>query len=116
LERIIAAGLQPQYRGAVPQVTVSVKNPSGYQFSVVGKVKTPGTYTPGRYVNALEAISIAGGPTEFAQVANVTILRKSGEQLQTMRIRVGDALRGDPSRLTAAEVPLIQSGDTVVMP
>ena len=116
LERIIALGLQPQYRGAVPQVTVSVKNPSGYQFSVVGKVKTPGTFTPGRYVNALEAISIAGGPTEFAQLGGVTILRKVGQQLQTMRIRVGDALRGDASRLTAADVPLIQSGDTVVMP
>jgi len=116
LERIIAVGLQPQYRGAVPQVTVSVKNPSGYQFSVVGKVKTPGTFTPGRYVNALEAISIAGGPTEFAQLGGVTILRKVGQQLQTMRIRVGDALRGDASRLTAADVPLIQSGDTVVMP
>jgi polysaccharide export outer membrane protein len=116
LERIIAAGLQPQYRGAVPQVTVSVKNPSGYQFSVVGKVKTPGTFTPGRYVNALEAISIAGGPTEFAQVGSITILRKVGQQLQTMRIRVGDALRGDASRLNGAEIPLIQSGDTVVIP
>ena len=39
LERIISAALQPQYRGAVPQVTVSVKNPAGYQFSVIGKVK-----------------------------------------------------------------------------
>jgi polysaccharide export outer membrane protein len=97
-------------------VTVSVKNPSGYQFSVVGKVKTPGTFTPGRYVNALEAISIAGGPTEFAQLGGVTILRKVGQQLQTMRVRVGDALRGDASRLNATEVPLIQSGDTVVMP
>ena len=28
LERIISAALRPQYRGAVPQVTVSVKNPS----------------------------------------------------------------------------------------
>ena len=48
LERIISAALRPQYRGVVPQVTVSVKNPSGYQFSVVGKVRSPGTYTPGR--------------------------------------------------------------------
>jgi hypothetical protein len=47
LERIITAGLQPQYRGQVPQVTVSVKNPTGFQFSVVGKVKGPGTFTPG---------------------------------------------------------------------
>lgn len=116
LERIISAALRPQYRGVVPQVTVSVKNPSGYQFSVVGKVKAPGTYTPGRYVNALEAISIAGGPTEFASVGNVSILRKSGQQLQTIRVRLTDVLRGDTSRLNGSDIPFIQSGDTLVVP
>jgi polysaccharide export outer membrane protein len=116
LERIISAALRPQYRGVVPQVTVSVKNPSGYQFSVVGKVRSPGTYTPGRYVNALEAISIAGGPTEFASTSNVKIYRKSGPGLQTIQVRLSDALRGDSSRLTENDVPFIQSGDTLVVP
>lgn len=114
LERVIAAALQPQYRGAVPQVTVSVKNPNGYQFSIVGKVKSPGTYTPGRYVNALEAVSLAGGPTEFASMGNVSILRKSGQQLQSIRVRLSDVLKGDTSRIT--EIPFIQSGDTLVVP
>ena len=36
LERIITAGLRPQYRDAVPTVSVMVKNPGGYQFSVIG--------------------------------------------------------------------------------
>ena len=116
LERVISAALQPQYRGAVPQVTVSVKNPSGYQFSVVGKVKAPGTYTPGRYVNALEAISIAGGPTEFASVGNVSILRKSGQQLQTIRVRLSNILKGDTQGISEADIPFIQSGDTLVVP
>ncbi|NUT01648.1 MAG: sugar transporter [Sphingomonas sp.] len=114
LERVISAALQPQYRGVVPQVTVSVKNPNGYQFSIVGKVKSPGTYTPGRYVNALEAVSIAGGPTEFASMGNVSILRKSGQQLQSIRVRLSDVLKGDTSRLT--DIPFIQSGDTLVVP
>src|SRR5206468_4861630 len=51
LERVITAGLQPQYNGPVPQVTVSVTKASGYQFSVVGKVRNPGALHPGRYVN-----------------------------------------------------------------
>ena len=72
---------RPQYRGNVPQVTVIVKNPSGYQFSVVGKVCSSGTFTPGRYVNALEALSIAGDPTEFAQLGSVNIIRNSGGQM-----------------------------------
>jgi polysaccharide export outer membrane protein len=116
LERIITAGLQPQYRGQVPQVTVSVKNPTGFQFSVVGKVKGPGTFTPGRYVNALEALSIAGGATEFADLGNIRIIRKSGNDLLTIRVRVVDALRGGGGRLSTNDIPQIQSGDTLVVP
>ena len=116
LERIITAGLQPQYRGQVPQVTVSVKNPSGFQFSVVGKVRTPGTFTPGRYVNALEALSIAGGTNEFADLGNIRIIRKSGNDLLTIRVRVVDALRGSGGRLSATDIPQILSGDTLVVP
>ncbi|WP_426692725.1 hypothetical protein ACMC5O_001765 [Sphingomonas sediminicola] len=97
-------------------MTVSVKNPNGYQFSIVGKVKAPGTYTPGRYVNALEAVSIAGGPTEFASMSNISILRKSGTQLQTIRVRLSNVLKGDTQGLTEADIPFIQSGDTLVVP
>ena len=116
LERIIRAALQPQYRGVVPQVTVSVTNPAGYTFSVIGKVKSPGTFTPGRYVNALEALTIAGGPSEFASVGNAVILRKYGQQIQTIKIRLSDAIRGDARRLTESDIPFIQSGDTLVVP
>lgn len=116
LERIITAGLQPQYRGQVPQVTVSVKNPAGFQFSVIGKVKGPGTFTPGRYVNALEALSIAGGASEFADLGNVRIIRKSGDELLTIRVRIADALKGNGGRLNTADIPQIVSGDTLVVP
>src|SRR5437870_2450905 len=83
IQRIITAGLRPQYKDVVPQVTVLIKTPGGYQFSVIGKVKSPGTFTPGRYVNALEAIGIAGGPSEFAQTNKIRIIRKVGFGLQT---------------------------------
>ena len=116
LAQSIAVALQPQYKGPVPQVTVTVKDPAGYQFSVIGKVKSPGSFTPGRYVNALEAISIAGGPTEFAQVNDITILRKSGEQLRTFHLRLGGILKGDTAGVSESEVPQIQSGDTIVVP
>jgi polysaccharide export outer membrane protein len=116
LERYITAALRTQYRGDVPKVTVSVTNPSGYQFSVVGKVRSPGTFTPGRYVNALEAISIAGGPTEFAQINSISILRKSGQQMQTVHPRLGAALKGNLPRLPQDDIPAIQSGDTLVVP
>jgi polysaccharide export outer membrane protein len=116
IERVITAGLQPQYKGPVPQVTVSVKRASGYQFSVVGKVRNPGTFTPGRYVNALEALAVAGGPAEFANTGSAKIIRKAGDQLFVLPIRLQDALRGDTSRLGPNEIPRIESGDTLVVP
>lgn len=116
IQRIITAGLRPQYKDVVPQVTVLVKNPNGYQFSVIGKVKSPGTFTPGRYVNALEALGIAGGPTEFAQTSRVRIIRKVGQQLQTIPVQLGGALKGDLDGISSGEIPSLQSGDTLVVP
>lgn len=114
LERVITVALRPQYRDAVPQVTVTVKNPNGYQFSVIGKVKSPGTFTPGRYVSALEAIGIAGGPTEFANTGRIRLVRKVNGRVLTIPVQVGSALKGDFSRLT--QIPSIASGDTIVVP
>ena len=116
IERLITVGLQPQYKGPVPQVTVSVKKASGYQFSVVGKVRSPGTFTPGRYVNALEALAIAGGPSEFANLGGAKIIRKAGTQLYVIQVRLQDALRGDNDTLSRNEIPRIESGDTLVVP
>lgn len=116
IERVITAGLQPQYKGPVPQVTVSVKKPSGYQFSVIGKVRTPGTFTPGRYVNALEALAIAGGPSEFANTGGARVIRKAGDRLFVVPVRLQDALRGDTAGLSTNQIPRIESGDTLVVP
>src|SRR5438270_12811464 len=116
LERVITAGLQPQYKGPVPQLTVSVKKASGYQFSVIGKVRNPGTFTPGRYVNALEALAIAGGPAEFANTAGARVIRKAGNQLFVVPVRLQAALRGDLNSLGPNEIPRIESGDTLVVP
>jgi polysaccharide export outer membrane protein len=116
VQRIITAGLRPQYKDVVPQVTVVIKSPGGYQFSIIGKVRAPGTFTPGRYVNALEAIGIAGGPSEFANTSKIKIIRKVGQQLQTIPVSLTAALKGDFDQLSAREIPPIQSGDTMVVP
>ena len=116
IEAGITAGLRPQYRGSVPQVTVTVKNPSGFQFSVIGKVKSPGTFTPGRYVNALEALSMAGGPTEFAEIGNIRIVRKDGPGTQTLRVRIAGALKGQVGPISEDDNPTVHSGDTMVVP
>lgn len=118
VEDVITKGLASQYRGQVPQVTVSVRTPSGFQFTVAGKVKSPGTFSPGRYVNLLEALSYAGGPDEFAGLDNVTILRKSGTGIMTIRARIASVYKGGSSsrEINTNMVPQIESGDTVIVP
>lgn len=113
----ITAGLKAQYRDNVPTVTVSVKETTGLQFSVAGKVKAPGVFTPGRYVNVVEALTMAGGPAEFANVDDVTILRKSGSgHITATKIRLSSIFKGNPSPHDMAELPELESGDTVIVP
>lgn len=116
IEGEVARGLKSQYRDTVPQVTVTVKAATGLQFTVAGKVKTPGAFTPGRYVNVLEALTMAGGPAEFADVAGVTILRKSGGRLSAIKVRLSDVLKGNPSARDLSGLPQLESGDTVIVP
>lgn len=118
IETLIKTGLRDQYRGEVPQVTVSVSAASGLQFSIVGRVNSPGAFAPGRYVNILEALSMAGGPTEFANLDNVLVIRKSGDKLQPIRLRLSSLFtRGaTASDLDRAGIIQINAGDTVIVP
>ncbi|CAN5291299.1 hypothetical protein BH11PSE5_BH11PSE5_11040 [soil metagenome] len=116
IEAEVARGLKSQYRDNVPQVTVTVKAATGLQFTVAGKVKAPGAFTPGRYVNVLEALTMAGGPSDFADVAGVTILRKTGGRLTAIKVRLTDVLKGNPSARDLSGLPQLESGDTVIVP
>jgi polysaccharide export outer membrane protein len=110
--------LAPQYKGVVQQVTVSVAAPAGMQYSVIGKVRAPGNYSPARYVNVLNALAQAGGPTDFADIGNIIIMRTTNGRSQVIRTHLSNIFKGKPSDsdMNMASVPLIQSGDTVIVP
>jgi polysaccharide export outer membrane protein len=116
IEAAISKGLASQYRGEPPQVTVTVQEPTGFVFSVVGRVRNASTFTPGRYINLVEAIAMAGGPSEFANLDNVTIIRKNGGDLTSIRVRLGGAMKGNLPDDAGSVIPQIQSGDTVIVP
>lgn len=118
IEAVVAKGLESQYRGQVPNVTVSVRAATGMQFSIAGRVKAPGTFTPNRYVNVLEALTLAGGPDEFANLDNVMIYRKSGTGLVAIRAKLSSIFKGNApsSGVVSSAIPAIESGDTVIVP
>ena len=118
LEKVISNGLADQYRGQVPQVTVSVVAPTGLQFSIMGRVRSPGSFTPGRYVNVLEALSLAGGPNEFANLNDIVILRKDGDGLKAIPVRVASLFKtgAKSSDVDRANILRVESGDTIIVP
>ncbi|WP_240782027.1 polysaccharide biosynthesis/export family protein [Qipengyuania sediminis] len=118
VERMVSARLREQYRGDVPFVTVSVRAPAGMRFSVLGKVKSPGVFDTGRYVNVLEALGQAGGPDEFANLDGVTVIRGSGANAQAFRVRVGSIFRAGVDTRDVRNANLIQiaPGDVIIVP
>ncbi len=118
IEAMLTDRLREQYRGQVPKVTVSVKTPAGLAFSVMGRVRQAGAFAPGRALNVLEALSLAGGPAEFANLDNVTVLRKQGGQLVAIRARLAPLFKANPSAadLSPSNVVAILPGDTVIVP
>lgn len=95
-----------------PVVTVSVKTVAGSMIFVVGKVNRPGNFLLSRPIDVMQALSLAGGTTPFADVDGIRVLRREGVRQLVFRFRYDDVRRG---RALAQNI-LLQSGDTVVVP
>jgi len=108
-----------QYRSAAPEVTVSVKSTDGNRFYVVGKVRSPGSYSIGRDVNILQALSMAGGPADFADVDNAVLVSEGPGTQSVTRVRLSEALKGARSLKPgpqAQPLPVLRAGDVLVVP
>lgn len=95
-----------------PVVSVSVLEPRGSKVYVIGQVNRPGEYPINRYVDVVQAISMAGGFTPFAQLDNIKILRREGATQTSIPFSYGDIAAG--KRLQQNVV--LEPGDTVLVP
>ena len=94
-------------------VNVAVLQINGNQVYIVGKVNKPGMYKFDRAVDVMQALSLAGGTTEFADVGDIRIIRRGPDGRQkVLPFAYSDVARG--RRLEQNIV--LQSGDTVVVP
>jgi polysaccharide export outer membrane protein len=110
----LRAELQTRVRKLIPDavVTVQVKLASGNRVYVIGKVNHPGDFALIRPIDVLQALSLAGGATPFANTNGIRVLHRDGLHQTATRFRYGDVSRG---RHLDQNV-LLQSGDTVVVP
>jgi len=94
------------------EVTVSVDEISGYTVFVLGEVDQPGQFTLGRYVDVVQAITLAGGFTPYASNRNIQILRRQDGREVTFKFDFRDVSRGR----NLEQNIILQSGDVVLIP
>lgn len=95
-----------------PVVSVAVLEPRGSKVYVIGQVNRPGEFPINRFVDVVQALSIAGGTTPFAQLDSIKILRREGTTQIAIPFAYGDIAAG--KRLQQNIV--LKPGDTVLVP
>ena len=95
-----------------PTVSVIVKEINSLKFFIVGNVKRSGVYELDREINVLQAISMAGGFTEWAKKNKLKIFRNHMGVEQLIKINYNKIASGKHPEIN---IPL-QPGDTIVVP
>ena len=95
-----------------PVVTVSIIEVLGNKVYVIGQVNNPGDFVVNPQVDVLQALSMAGGTTPFADLDNIRILRRSNSHQTALSFNYKDVIRGR----NLAQNVMLKSGDVVVVP
>lgn len=97
-----------------PPISVSIIKVAGNKIYIVGKVNKPGEFMIDRQIDVMQALSMAGGMTPFANQKEIKILRrdpKNGLQ-SVMYFNYKRVSRGE----SLEQNILLKSGDTVMVP
>jgi polysaccharide export outer membrane protein len=95
-----------------PVVTVSVSEVLGNKVYVIGQVNRPGAFVVNPQVDVLQALSMAGGTTPFANLNEIKILRRTGDVQRTLEFRYDEVSKGRNLKQNV----ILQSGDVVIVP
>ena len=95
-----------------PVVTVSVVSVDGNTVHVLGKVLNPGNFVMSQPLDAMQALSLAGGLSPYAKENNIIVLRRMGDKQQVLPVRYGSIIKGQD----LASNIMLKSGDVIVIP
>lgn len=95
-----------------PVVTVSVSDVLGNKIYVIGQVNEPGVFVVNPQVDVLQALSMAGGTTPFADLNSIKILRRSGTTQNAISFRYDEVIKGKNLQQNI----MLHSGDVVIVP
>jgi polysaccharide export outer membrane protein len=95
-----------------PVVTVTIESVSGNLIYVVGAVNNPGVFQASRPLDIVQALSLAGGFSTFADNSEIIVLRRSGDASIAIPFDFSEVEDG---RKLESNI-LLQAGDIVVVP
>jgi len=95
-----------------PVVTVATEDLAGNSVYVIGQVNRPGQFRTGGQIDVMQALSMGGGTTTFAQLGDIRILRRVNGNLIAIPFDYKDIEKG--KRLN--QNIQLEPGDVVVVP
>ena len=93
-------------------VSVTVLKTGSQRIYVLGKVTKPGEFPVGRNIDVLQALSMAGGLTQFADQNGIRIMRREADRQVMLPFEYGRVVRGEKLEQNV----LLRAGDVVVVP
>ena len=123
LNDVQAAGLTPTQMAAElttglkrfvadPQVTVIVSQINSQRVYILGEANRPGAFPLLPGMTVLQAISSAGGFTQFANMKKIYVLRGSGAKQQKFPFNYKEVVKGKNTEQNI----LLVAGDQIVVP
>lgn len=109
LSGVIREGLKEYVRD--PIVTILVQEIKAYKVYVIGKVASQGVLELKSCTQIVQALSQAGGFTEFADKTDILLIRRDGEREIRMSIDYKKIVSGENPGLNI----FLQPGDTIIV-
>ena len=79
---------------------------------VIGKVNRPGEFAATAYMDVLQALTMAGGLTPYADSDDIKIIRRTETGTKMKRFDYDEVVSGDRLDMNI----ILKAGDTVVVP
>lgn len=97
---------------ADPNVTVIVEDIRSFKVFIIGEVAKPGAYALKSSTSVVQALSMAGGFTQFASRARIVVLRNEGGKEVGIRFNYNEVASGSDLSKNLQ----LRPGDTIIVP
>jgi polysaccharide export outer membrane protein len=99
-----------------PMLSVIIREVHSFKVTVIGEVKTPGRYELRSRTTVLDVLAMAGGLSQYAARARITILRRDGDAVRELPYDFEKITARAGPKSAAQENFCVQPGDIILVP